>query len=281
MQHTRLFSSIVPVFLVHFFQFLYRFIDHFGTHFFSVASFGGHIRSVYEIEMEYFQSHTDEQAKNNARASFLAWLAAHGGKTDRTQTIDSRFSLLSTETVRYYGGSANLLSSEGIQTWQPTVDENPWLVSGELKAISDLIRNKNQRSSMEEAVKQHILQAYLGELRRLMTIIYSIRSAAISHSWRNIEDRLAQLEAFPLGALVERHLEYLELLINQQLDLEHARINEKVGNNSSNNSSGNDIVSQGWFIPVVVVVPVVVVLVIIGIGIRRHKIREKCESCFS
>ena len=178
--------------------------------------------------------------------------------TDRTQTIDSRFSLLSTETVRYYGGRANLLSSEGIQTWQPTVDDNPWLVSGKLKAISDLIRNKNQRSSMQEAVKQYILQAYLGELRRLMKNIYSIRRTAISDSLRNIEDRLADMEALPLGALVQNDLESLELLINQQLDFEHARTNdaqstpsgdsEKVGNNSSNNSPGYDIVSESWSI---------------------------------
>ena len=216
-----------------------------------MANFGGLIWSVYEIEIKFFQSHTDEEAKNNARASLQAWLLARGGNKDHTQSDDSMFSGLSTETVRFYGGSANLLSSEGIQTWQPTVDANPWLFSGELKAISDLIQGETRRTSMEEAVQQHILRAYLGELRRLMDALTLRKSTAVSEHLRKIEDNLADMEALPQGALVEKDVENLGLLINQQWEFEQSKRaaqptpsedSENVG--SSKDSSSKDSSSK-------------------------------------
>ncbi|GFR71720.1 perivitellin-2 67 kDa subunit [Elysia marginata] len=191
-----------------------EFINQFGTHYFSVANFGGHIRSVYETSTSYFSSHTDSQAKKNAKASFLKLLSAHGGSVKGSTTVDSQFSSKSTETVRYYGGSTNLLSSVGIQTWQPTVDDNPWLFSGELKPISDLLSNDTQRSSMEEAVKQHVMRAFLGELWRLLTTATSKMGS--SAATNELARRLADMEALPLGSLVEADVEKLEDDIKKQ-----------------------------------------------------------------
>lgn len=66
-------------------------------------------------------------------------------------------------SFRYYGGSTNLLTSGGIAAWQPTVAENPWLFSGELVPISNLISDITKRRSMEHAVLNHRYRAMLRE----------------------------------------------------------------------------------------------------------------------
>ncbi|RUS72664.1 hypothetical protein EGW08_019573 [Elysia chlorotica] len=191
------------------------FIDQFGTHYFTTAKFGGLIRSVYETGSSYFSSHTEGQAKINAKASFLKLLSVHGGSVTGSTTVDTQFTSMSTETVRYYGGSTNLLSSDGITTWQPTVDENPWLFSGELKPISDLVSNASQRAGLGEAVRQHVLRAYLVELKRLLaTVTSKLGRSAVTDG---LATRLDAMEALDLGRLVEEDVERLDEDIESQL----------------------------------------------------------------
>ncbi|GFO38968.1 perivitellin-2 67 kda subunit [Plakobranchus ocellatus] len=139
------------------------FINLFGTHYFSVANFGGHIRMIQETKSSYFLSHTDQDVKINAKASLAKFLSANGGRASSSTTANTQFAAASIETVSYYGGSTNLLSTNGVQNWQPTVDEKPWLFSGALKPLSNLINDDTQRSSMEQAVLQHVLRSYLVE----------------------------------------------------------------------------------------------------------------------
>ena len=50
------------------------------------------------------------------------------------------------------------------KNWQPTVSSNPWLMSGTLEPLSDLIRDPEVRSNMEKAVQQNIMDVYLEQL---------------------------------------------------------------------------------------------------------------------
>ncbi|GFO25878.1 hypothetical protein PoB_005238300 [Plakobranchus ocellatus] len=194
-------------------QVYHRFINQFGTHYFSVANFGGQIRMVCETSTSYFSLHSTQEIKDEAKTDFMGLLSANGGST----TEDSRFADASTQTVRYYGGSANLLSTDGINSWQPTVDENPWLLSGELKPISNLITNDIQRSSMERAVLQHVMQSYLGELRRLVASI-NLKLGS-SPTTDDFEERLTVMEAQPLGSLVEADVYALGKDIDNQITI--------------------------------------------------------------
>ncbi|GFR97739.1 perivitellin-2 67 kDa subunit [Elysia marginata] len=188
-----------------------RFIELYGTHYFSVANFGGHVRSLYETNMNYFFSHTDEQVKNNARLSFMFWASAEGKNEKKLSDSQSQYDSESKQIVRFYGGSANLLSANGLQTWQPTVAANPWLFSGKVKPISDLLHNVTHKNNMEKAIRQHILQAYLAELRRLFHPSFS------SNTLTAIERRLADMEALSPGALGEEDLETLGMDINNEI----------------------------------------------------------------
>ena len=179
-----------------------------------MANFGGLIHAVYETSTSYFSSHTDQDVKKNAKASFLNLLSAHGGNVRGSTTVESQFTATSTETTRYYGGSTNLLSSDGIMTWQPTIDGKPWLFSGDLKPISDLLEEPT-KSSMEEAVLQHVMKEYLKELRRLLNTVTSKMGSSTTTD--QLGSRLAAMEELDLGALVEADVERLGEDINHQL----------------------------------------------------------------
>nr|KAG5689244.1 hypothetical protein BaRGS_006364 [Batillaria attramentaria] len=126
------------------------------------------ISLLLETRSSYFYGKTDEQVKREAEASFLKILKAKGGYDRNVATVDEKFEKLTTKSIRYYGGNANLLSSQGLQQWQPTIPAHPWLFSGQLTPISVLIEDDAKRASMEEAVTNHMLHAYLDELSRLL-----------------------------------------------------------------------------------------------------------------
>ncbi|CAL1526332.1 unnamed protein product [Lymnaea stagnalis] len=147
----------------------FTFINQFGTHYFSSANFGGFVREVLETKKEFFSSKTDSDVENNAKASFLNIISLHGGKVSSSTKVDETFSTATTYFAQYFGGDRNLLVQDGIQKWQPTVDKDPWLFSGKLTQISELIENEDKRSSMEKAVDNYVLRSYLNELDRLIT----------------------------------------------------------------------------------------------------------------
>ncbi|XP_059142064.1 perivitellin-2 67 kDa subunit-like [Physella acuta] len=123
----------------------FKFIYTFGTHYFSSANFGGFIWMLFETNKDYFYSHSESDIETNAKVSFLDFISLHGGGTSTTSTIDQTFSQATTETIKYYGGDTNLLTQNGFQSWQPSVDQDPWLFSGQLTPISDLILDEKKK----------------------------------------------------------------------------------------------------------------------------------------
>ncbi|CAG0884115.1 unnamed protein product [Darwinula stevensoni] len=147
-----------------------KFIATFGTHYFQNGKFGGVIKLIMETKSEYFDQKTDEQIKAEAQTSYSD-LTIKIGYKDSIVKIDKKFEEMTTKHARYYGGNTNLLASDGMQIWQPTVLSDPWLFSGKLSPISNLIREERKRTSMEQAVTNHVLHAYLGELARIVQAI--------------------------------------------------------------------------------------------------------------
>nr|KAG5707004.1 hypothetical protein BaRGS_019609 [Batillaria attramentaria] len=67
----------------------------------------------------------------------------------------------SSEYSEYFGGNWNLMKTDGLSAWQPTISANPWLYSTELKRISDLIRDPLRKEAMEKAVMNYLMMTYL------------------------------------------------------------------------------------------------------------------------
>ena len=180
---------------------------------------------LYETQITYtsYPGRTDEQAKQGTLASFQTVLENLGAKytdssTSRSYsrnyrfgapTQDYSFDSRSTYTIKFYGGTTTHLTSNGIQAWQPTVNSSPWLISGQLQSISDLIQDDTQKTGMEKAVEQHILRRYLVELRRLL----EIGKAKFGQAVGGLETRLAAIEGLSVGNLVEADIETLQVSI--------------------------------------------------------------------
>ncbi|CAG5124603.1 unnamed protein product [Candidula unifasciata] len=189
-----------------------RFIENFGTHYFSTANFGGYIRVTFETSSSYFYSRTDSEVKSKAKASFLKIISAHGGRVTGSTTEDSTFVQQSTQSIRYFGGVTNLLAHGGMSQWQPTVDNDPWLFSGELHPISDLITDDTKRTSMERAVSNYVVRSYLNELERLVVTAKSKLNNPVLDS---LLTRITAQKVKP--ALVENEVEVLGRDVNEQI----------------------------------------------------------------
>ncbi|KAK3710635.1 hypothetical protein RRG08_034171 [Elysia crispata] len=188
----------------------HKFINEFGTHYFSTGTFGGYLRSVYETDTEFFSTHTDEEVKAEARTIFI-----DGGGAGDSSAVSKQFKALSNEQLLFYGGNADLQSPGNVQSWQSTVDANPWLLSGTVKPISDLIRNDRKRSSMERAVEQHLMKAHLVELRRVLTSLKSKHGD--SPEIKSNETVLAFLEDKPIWCVANEEVETAVTSINRLL----------------------------------------------------------------
>ena len=55
--------------------------------------------------------------------------------------------------IRYFGGDTNLLHSSGIEEWQSTVADNPWLFRGELTSIALLVDDTRRKENLEKAIE--------------------------------------------------------------------------------------------------------------------------------
>lgn len=190
-----------------------RFINQFGTHYFATANFGGYIRTYMETTKSYVYSKSDREVKNNAKASFLKIISLHGGTVSGSTTVSETFRRATSSSVRYYGGDTNLLMADGIQHWQPSVDNDPWLFSGRLRPISDLISDPTKKSNLIKAVREHVLRAYLEELLRLL---HAARQKVGNDGTLNtLESRLETMQT--RTTLVESEVETLGNDVNYQL----------------------------------------------------------------
>ena len=143
----------------------WRFIQMYGTHYFQRAALGGTYQMTYEIEKSFFSEHTKEDLDVAVSAQANWGTGSAGVSVDMAQESEEmleQFSSQSDRTERYFGGSIDLQEQpEKGRNWQESTYRHPWVISGEVKPIYNLIKDENKRNLMEEAVKQYILHTYV------------------------------------------------------------------------------------------------------------------------
>ncbi|XP_059154895.1 perivitellin-2 67 kDa subunit-like [Physella acuta] len=145
------------------------FVKEYGTHYFATGNFGGYVRMIFEVTQDYFSSRNEVDIETNAKASYANMISVSVGVSTSNAKIDESFKSGTKNTVKYYGGNTNYLNSQdGFSKWLPTVENDPWLFSGHLKPISDLIKNSTKKLSIIQAVERHLIRNYLDELQSLV-----------------------------------------------------------------------------------------------------------------
>ncbi|CAC5371793.1 PRF1 [Mytilus coruscus] len=150
-----------------------RFIHTFGTHYFNQGKFGGLLRLILATDESYFDKKIDSQVEAQASATFFNIIKLGGGGSSDRQTVDEAFIKATKENIRYYGGSTDLIVTDGISAWQSTVAGKPWLFGGSLTEISGMIADRSKRQSMKRAIQVYMDKAHMEELLRIITWYYS------------------------------------------------------------------------------------------------------------
>ena len=148
------------------------FIHQYGTHYFDDAKFGGLVRALYKMDQSFYSSSESQRIQGNALASLLNFFDGLRVGDYKTRDIEERFEQNTKGSIMFY--PEKLFNT--FADWSTRVARNPWLFSGNLKPISDLISNPTKRSNMETAIKQYRFGAFLDELLR------EINSLKILHS---------------------------------------------------------------------------------------------------
>lgn len=194
----------------------FEFIRTFGTHYFSNMNFGGSLQLYLETMKSYYQGKSDKAVKAESSASFFKILKAMGGISWSVKKVDTKFTASSNQIIRYYGGNTNLLAAGGIAKWQPTVAKNPWVFSGQLVPLSDLIADSSKKESMKKATQIYVDLAYLDSLIELL----HWASNKYSSSAQQISNYLQQVKALK-DAKAKDHQAVIKLgnKIEEELEL--------------------------------------------------------------
>ncbi|XP_054155407.1 perivitellin-2 67 kDa subunit-like [Oppia nitens] len=143
-----------------------QFINQFGTHFMAKAYYGGVFKVNYVFANELTNKLSDNEIKIDAHATFLNALKLNGGTTGSLVEISQKFRQFTEFSELYYGGSTNLISPGQWLQWSQTVPNNPWLFSGKLEPITNLMPMGPKRDGLIKAIGIYLDRTYLDDLSR-------------------------------------------------------------------------------------------------------------------
>ncbi len=171
-----------------------EFIETYGTHYFSNAKFGGKIRVVIEIDEKLYKIMNFNSIKQNAEIQLKYLSASLGidfGFENTNQVVDSNFKSNTKSEIRYYGGFHGL-SEKMDKNWALSIYRMPWLLGGELRPITDFIKNEQIREEMTTAIQIYLDKAYLSELQHLVGLYRKFHAYVennLSEIFREIESQ--------------------------------------------------------------------------------------------
>jgi len=143
------------------------FIDYYGTHYFSEATFGGVIEVLLETSTDYYEKTSDSKVQAEAKATFKAIMIG-GSSSGGSKKVDEEFTKNTAKTIRVHGGTTNLFNEDkGFKDWKSTVPGLPYLYKGKLKPIYALFKDEDKKDAMKRAIKVHMDKAQLKAARKL------------------------------------------------------------------------------------------------------------------
>jgi len=142
-----------------------EFFQTYGTHYFERTNQGGVLTMNFENDDILKTSMTDKDRKMSADATFFSKLKLHGAYGGNVNKSAQQFSQHSQQRDLYFGGVANLFEKEGYKAWWPTVPQKPWIYSGILKPITDLIAGP-KKTEMMRASTVYFDKFFLNEMQR-------------------------------------------------------------------------------------------------------------------
>lgn len=194
----------------------FQLLRSYGTHFFHRANFGGTLSIWFEISKSLSRTMASKELDVQIQASFLIILKAHGAYNGKIAAVDERFSNASTHQERYFGGESNLFSSEGFLAWWPTVARKPWLHTGSLVPLTDLLSDWDpKKTQLVKATRVYLMKSYINEVERVIRLYQSFHGlyakdkilvGFLNHLERLREDESPLDEVHTVDTLVQHYV---------------------------------------------------------------------------
>jgi hypothetical protein len=127
-----------------------------------------------------------------------------GGNSKVNDKVSDEFIKSSHTHEAFYGGNTNLLSSQvpNFTQWIASVPKNPWLYSGQLAPLTNLIPAGPKRDAIALATNITLDKAYLTDLSRslelLLNTFYMKNTAPESAQTTNYLNQVNALKSSPI-----------------------------------------------------------------------------------
>ena len=197
-----------------------EFIDTFGTHFFSSAKFGPFVRNQFSVNREFAQQKSFDYIQAESVKWFSKWFSksALGKEDDSFGELNENFTSETVQTVEIFGGNSELFSSNSWKDWIKSAIGVPWIFSGKLVPIYELIEYQNLKASMKQAVSDHILKAFATDLElRTKNGIHKYSDGGGNvDSLKSIQKELAMIKEDHVAD--EKFSEHLDKALKYNLD---------------------------------------------------------------
>jgi hypothetical protein len=143
-----------------------EFIGQFGTHYFSIANFGGVMSLEMDTSKDYSEKHTEKDFELNAGIAYGELVKANGTHHVGKNATDKAFSDASNIKAFYYGGNADLIETgaDGFKKWWDSAQANPWLFGGKLEPITSFLPAGLKKNAVQTAINVRLDWATLDEM---------------------------------------------------------------------------------------------------------------------
>jgi hypothetical protein len=135
-----------------------RFLDYWGTHFVDSASVGGSMKQETWYH-KCFLSSSDEEYRNKQKKSSFIIATKRSGETTETETVDSKWSEYSRQTIDFQGGRAYDFDANQWQDWLGTIYENPAPIYYGMTELSTLLPSGPVKDSLTQAIRAYLAES--------------------------------------------------------------------------------------------------------------------------
>jgi len=138
-------------------------VNLYGTHYYSEATLGGLVRTIQKTDALYVFDHNDLDIRTQSVALFGVKTSNFSKQNEDIHADEAYVKNTDSET-EVYGGDVKLLTNGGLDNWQGSVNDSPYLLSGKLKPLSDFVKGSVEKDALDDAIRTYIINSYLANL---------------------------------------------------------------------------------------------------------------------
>ena len=144
--------------------------DDFGTHYFAIAQFGGSIVLKTKIEKNLLNQMSEQSIQEKLKTKFKEFAKLNMFVEKKEEKLNEEFNKQCSNQLFYFGGYADLVDKQAFKEWEKTVLLRPWLISGKLKPIYEVISDSNKAEQIKIAMNVALARSEIIDIQQSLTV---------------------------------------------------------------------------------------------------------------